>query len=121
MQTEEPDDAPPLVKAFLRPGPEPARRDTDAFARSVMARVRRECPAEAAGPWYAAGPRWLVPALSLGLAAVAVMAVLLPVSELSATESLLMSDGEPTHLVPVLARSEQSAVDSMLAMALWED
>ena len=53
-----------IAAAFLSAPARPSSLETEAFVHQVMARLER--PAEA--PWFSAGLRWLVPAVSFALA-----------------------------------------------------
>ncbi|MCX5796696.1 MAG: hypothetical protein NTY77_14475 [Elusimicrobia bacterium] len=71
MKDQETDEKlwPRLAAAFLRAPARPSSLETEAFVSKVMARLER--PAEA--PWFSAGLRWLVPAMSVALAASALL------------------------------------------------
>lgn len=60
-----------LVAAFLRPPVQPSLPETEAFVRRFMSRLEGPEPREA--PWFSAGLRWLVPAVSVALAASALL------------------------------------------------
>lgn len=66
MKDQETDEKlwPRIAAAFLRAPARPTSLETDAFVHQVMARL--EQPAKV--PWFSAGLRWLVPAVSFALA-----------------------------------------------------
>lgn len=60
-----------IAASFLRAPARPSSFETEAFVSKVMARLER--PAPAGTPWFEAGLRWLVPAMSFALAASALL------------------------------------------------
>jgi hypothetical protein len=60
-----------IAAAFLRAPARPSSLETEAFVSKVMARLER--PVSIGTPWFEAGLRWLVPAMSVALAASALL------------------------------------------------
>jgi hypothetical protein len=60
-----------IVAAFLRPPVRPSARETEAFVSEFMSRLEQPEPREAL--WFSTGLRWLVPAVSVALAASALL------------------------------------------------
>jgi hypothetical protein len=60
-----------IATAFLRTPPRPSAHETEEFVRRFMGRLDR--PEPAAAPWFSTGLRWLVPTISIALAASALL------------------------------------------------
>lgn len=78
-----------LAAAFFRPAPPPTPVQTEAFVARVMGRVRAEA---ARAPWWMA--RWLVPALSLGLAMLLLVFSQAPSASALPLDTQLLVDGD---------------------------
>jgi hypothetical protein len=64
-----------IAAAFLRAPSRPSAYETEAFVSRFMGRLEQPAapPAASEPPWFAAGLRWLVPVMSVALAASALL------------------------------------------------
>ena len=77
-----------ITAAFLRAPARPTSLETEAFVSKVMSRLEQPEPA----PWFAAGLRWLVPAMSFALAASALL-IARPNASLAGPEDMVLLAG----------------------------
>jgi hypothetical protein len=100
-----------IAAAFLRAPSQPTPQETEAFVSKVMGRLERPAPAET--PWFEMGWRWLVPAMSVALAASALL-ITRPDPMLTPPEDIaLLADG--SELSPQAA---EPTTDDLVAMVM---
>ena len=101
-------------KTILRPSSKPSAADSDRFVRLVMARIRQESPAVPS--WWKSWSfdAWLVPALSVGVAAAALFIALSParIDGPAPDEAFLLSQCE--SLVKWCVRPSRASVGDFL-------
>lgn len=100
-------------RKLFAPLAKPTPAETDRFTRIVMARIRQE--ADPVASWWKAWSfdRWLVPALSLGVAAAALFIALAPVGgEPAMDEAFLLS--KCNNFAKWCVRPSQATVNNLL-------
>ena len=100
-----------IAAAFLRPPSRPSSHETEAFVLRFMSRV--ECPKPVEAPWFSTGLRWLVPAMSVALAASSLL-ITRPDPMLTPPEDVaLLADGSG-----VSPQAAATTTDDLLAMVM---
>jgi len=107
-----------LAGVFFRP-PQPPPTSSDAFVRRVMARVDAERRERLAGwaAWEGAW-RWLVPALGVGVAALALVVTTPRGDSPLSTEALLLASSAGTGELNEMIQQEAPDTDAVLGLTL---
>lgn len=99
-----------IAATFLRAPLQPSTHETDAFVRRFMSRLESLEPVEA--PWFRIGLRWLVPAVSVALAASALLITRPDPMYTPAEDVAMLADGSG------ISQQTAPTTDDLVAMVM---
>jgi len=109
-----------LMRIFFPPLPTPTRAHTEVFVAKIMARIANEETAELSALWQWLSRRWLMPALSVGLAACFLTIRSQRPESFAPPDALLLATAQTGQTVLWALSSDPIAANESIGMSVEE-